>query len=60
MNLTPYHAKYFTHELTKRSSSETAEKLASVLSDAQMAIHYKLITCLDRVAFTHSRQTDSK
>jgi hypothetical protein len=60
MNLTSYHAKYFAHELTRRSSSDNTEKRASVLSDAQMDTHYKLITCLDRVAFTHSRQTNSK
>ena len=28
MDLTPYHAKYFAHELTKRCSSNNMEKLA--------------------------------
>jgi hypothetical protein len=36
MSLTPYHAKHFAHELTKRSSSESVDKLASALSGAQV------------------------
>jgi hypothetical protein len=28
VNLTDYHAKYFAHELTKRCSSDSLEKLA--------------------------------
>jgi hypothetical protein len=36
MNLTHYHARYFAHELTKRSSSDNLDKLASALSDAQV------------------------
>ena len=39
MKLTPYHAKYFAHELTKRSSSESVDKLASALSDAQVDLN---------------------
>lgn len=39
MRLTPYHAKYFAHELTKRSSSESVDKLASALSDAQVDLN---------------------
>jgi SNF2 family DNA or RNA helicase len=39
MSLTPYHAKYFAHELTKRSSSESVDKLASALSDAQVDLN---------------------
>lgn len=37
--LTPYHAKYFAYELTKRSSSESVDKLASALSDAQVDLN---------------------
>jgi len=36
MNLTPYHAKYFAHELTKRCSSDSAEKLAGAVASAQV------------------------
>jgi hypothetical protein len=36
MSLTAYHAKLFAHELTKRSSSDNVDKLASALSDAQV------------------------
>ena len=36
MNLTPYHAKYFAYELTKRSSSDSIQKLAATLMDAQV------------------------
>ena len=40
MNLTDYHAKYFAYELTKRCSSDSVEKLASVLlADAQVDLN---------------------
>ena len=39
MWLTPYHAKYFAYELTKRNSSDSVEKLASTLLDAQVDLN---------------------
>jgi SNF2 family DNA or RNA helicase len=39
MSLTPHHAKYFAHELTKRSSSESIDSLTSALADAQVALN---------------------
>lgn len=39
MDLTPFHAKYYAYELTKRSSSYNVEKLASTLVDAQVDIN---------------------
>jgi len=39
MQLTPYHAKYFAHELTKRSSSDSMQKLASTFVDAQVDLN---------------------
>jgi SNF2 family DNA or RNA helicase len=39
MKLTPYQAKYFAYELTKRSSSDNPEKLASTLLDAQVDLN---------------------
>lgn len=39
MHLTDYHAKYFAHELTKRCSPDSVEKLASVLADAQVDLN---------------------
>src|SRR5450432_1748707 len=39
MNLTPYHAKYIAHEITKRSSSDSMQKLASTLVDAQVDLN---------------------
>lgn len=39
VNLTPYHAKYYAYELTKRSSSDSLQKLASVLVDAQVDLN---------------------
>ena len=36
MNLTPYHAKYFAHELTKRCSSDSAGKLTGAVASAQV------------------------
>ena len=39
MQLTSYHAKYFAHELTKRSASDSVQKLASTLLDAQVDLN---------------------
>jgi hypothetical protein len=32
MKLTPYHAKYFAYELTKRCPSDSMEKLAGAVA----------------------------
>lgn len=37
--MTVYHAKYFAHELTKRSPSDSVEKLAAALSNAQVDLN---------------------
>lgn len=37
--LTPYHAKYFAYELTKRHSADDPEKLAGTLVDAQVDLN---------------------
>ena len=39
MSLTAYHARYFAHELTKRSSSGTIDSLTSALADAQVDLN---------------------
>ena len=39
MNITNYHAKYFAYELTKRSSSDSLEKLTATLSNAQVDLN---------------------
>ena len=39
MQLTEYHAKYYAHELTKRCSSDSLEKLAASLADAQVDLN---------------------
>jgi SNF2 family DNA or RNA helicase len=39
MHLTAYHAKYFTHELIKRCPSDSLEKLAGALVDAQVDLN---------------------
>ncbi|GFE56813.1 SNF2-related protein [Geobacter sp. AOG1] len=39
MDLTAYHAKYYAHELTKRCSSDSLEKLAASLADAQVDLN---------------------
>ncbi|MFH1976910.1 MAG: DEAD/DEAH box helicase, partial [Pseudomonadota bacterium] len=39
MKLTPYHAKYYAHELTKRCPSDSIEKLAASLIDAQVDLN---------------------
>ena len=38
-SITGYHAKYFAYELTKRSSSNSLQKLASSLLDAQVDLN---------------------
>ncbi|MGH7827885.1 MAG: hypothetical protein ACREQ7_22255 [Candidatus Binatia bacterium] len=35
MELTPYHAKYFAYELTKRCSSDSPEKLAGAVIETE-------------------------
>ncbi len=37
--ITPYHAKYFAYELTKRCASDSMEKLAASLADAQVDLN---------------------
>lgn len=37
--ITPYHAKYFAYELTKRCASDNLEKLSSTLSNAQVDLN---------------------
>src|SRR3990167_3980134 len=39
VGLTDYHAKYFAYELTKRNPSDSYEKLASTLVDAQVDLN---------------------
>src|SRR5213594_210743 len=39
MSLTDYHAKYLAYELTKRCASDSVEKLATVLADAQVDLN---------------------
>lgn len=39
MSLTSYHAKYFAYELTKRSASNSMQKLAATLVDAQVDLN---------------------
>jgi adenine-specific DNA-methyltransferase len=39
MNLTPHQAKYFACELTKRCSSDSAEKLAGAVASAQVDLN---------------------
>ena len=39
MSLTPYHAKYFAHELTRRWPSDSVEKFAAALVDARVHLN---------------------
>lgn len=39
LTITDYHAKYFAHELTKRCSSDSAEKLAGIVAGAQVDLN---------------------
>ena len=39
MTLTPYHAKYYAFELTKRYSSNSLQKFTASLADAQVDLN---------------------
>jgi adenine-specific DNA-methyltransferase len=39
MSLTPYHARYFAHELTKRCASDSVDKLAGAVASAQVDLN---------------------
>ncbi len=39
MDFTPYHAKYYAHELTRRCPSDSVEKLVGALVDAQVDLN---------------------
>src|ERR1035438_398765 len=39
MKVTPYQAKYFAHELTKRFSSDSVDKLAGAIAGAQVDLN---------------------
>lgn len=39
MQITDYHAKYYAHELTKRCASDSIEKLAGALANAQVDLN---------------------
>jgi adenine-specific DNA-methyltransferase len=39
LDLTPYHAKYYAYELTKRCSSDSVEKLAGAVASAQVDLN---------------------
>jgi len=39
MQLTPYHAKYFAYELTKKCRSDSIEKFGASLSEAKVNLN---------------------
>lgn len=39
MTIIPYYTKYFAHELTRRCPSDSLEKLAGSLADAQVDLN---------------------
>ena len=39
MTITKYHAKYFAYELTRRCPSDSLQKLAASLADAQVDLN---------------------
>jgi hypothetical protein len=67
MQITSYQAKYFAHELTKRCSSDTVEKITSVLADAQLDLNPHqveaascLATALAELADYAAREKDER
>jgi len=56
MNLTPYHAKYYANELTRRYSSNSLQKFTASLADAQVddvvdggTWHKKVLKVINRI-----------
>lgn len=39
MSLTPYHAKYYAYELTKRYAANSLQKFTASLADAQVDLN---------------------
>jgi len=39
MQISPYQAKYYAYQLTKRCPSDTPEKLSAILSNAQVDLN---------------------
>jgi hypothetical protein len=39
IKITPYYAKYYAYELTKRNSSDSIQKLVTSLMDAQVDLN---------------------
>jgi hypothetical protein len=39
MDLTAFHAKYYAHELTRRRSADSMDKLAGAVADAQVDLN---------------------
>jgi hypothetical protein len=39
MHITPYHAKFFAHELTRRCPPDSVERLVGALVDAQVDLN---------------------
>jgi hypothetical protein len=57
MHLTDYHAKYFAHELTKRCSSDSLEKLAGAVAGAQVDLNPHQV---DAALFAFNSQRNEK
>jgi hypothetical protein len=50
VTLTPHHATFFAHELTKRCPSDSIEKLAGALVDAQVDLNPHQVRSAGRAA----------
>jgi hypothetical protein len=60
MDLTPYHAKFFAYELTRRCPSDSVERLVGALADAQVDLNpHQLDAALFDAQDESERQRDS-
>ncbi len=50
MSLTPYHAKYYAHELTRRWPTDSVEKFAAALVDAHVHLNPHQVEAADDLA----------
>ncbi len=59
MHLTCYHAKYFAYELTRRYASDSLQKLAASLSDAQNKIDLRKENLINEIESRMKQQIES-
>ena len=60
MAITSYHAKYFAYELTRQHSSDSLQKLAASLSDAQVDLNPHQVEAAAQNLYQAQDEVDNK